>query len=118
MLEHFTDELVSAQVIRKAGPGTYVEGIWVPDADDTPEDIRVIAPQPVNARELQMLPDGEHVRNYLKTWTDADVETREGALDSDKLNIFGTVYKVVQVENREPLGNYRKVFIREIRPDE
>jgi hypothetical protein len=118
MLEHFSEEFVPAQVIRKSGPGSFIKGIWVPDSDAVPESIRVIAPQPVNARELQMLPDGEHVRNYLKTWTEADVETREGELDSDKLDIFGTVYKVVQVENREPLGQYRKVFIREIRPDE
>ena len=118
MLEHFSEEFVDATLIRKSGPGEYVEGIWNPDADAAPVPIRVIAPQPVTPRELQMLPDGEHVRNYLKTWTEEDVETRLAELGADKLSILGSAYKVVQVSNREPLGDYRKVFIREIPSDE
>jgi len=116
MLEYFADEMVNASHI-PGGAGSLSKGIYTP-AFGAPVPIRVIAPQPVNARDLQMLEDGEHVRNYLKTWTEAEVKTREQSVEADRLVIFGRTYRVMQVENREPLGKYRKVFIHEITADE
>jgi len=117
MLEYFAGEMVDATLV-KGVVGSRVKGRWVPGTPGAGVPIKMIAPQPVNARELQLLEDGEHVRNYLKTWTEAEVKTREQSVEADRLVIFGRTYRVMQVENREPLGKYRKVFIHEITADE
>lgn len=116
MLEYFGGEFVDATLYRRAA-GSYSSGQWTPGAA-TSSAIQVIALQPVTARELQMLPDGEHVRNYQKTWSTAAFDTRQGGIDSDRLVVAGKTYEIVQVEDRTVLGAYRKAYLREIMSDE
>ena len=117
MLEYFGDEMVDATLV-KGVVGSRVKGVWVPGAPGAGVPIKMIAPQPVNARELQLLEDGEHVRNFVKTWTEADVTTRDNTRDADFIVYAGREFKVMQVENREPLGKYKKVFLHEKTIDE
>ena len=73
--------------------------------------IRIIAPQPVKADELQMPEDGERISDYVKSYTSANVQGRKGSVPADTITVYGEVYKVVQVENR-PIGEFRKFFMR------
>jgi hypothetical protein len=112
MLSYFDAETVDATVTPGAA-GTYTDGEWVPASGATVA-IRIIVPQPVNENELQMLSDGEHVRNYRKTWTETRVFVRETDEDSDVITYDGKDYKVVQVDNRSVLGNFYRVMMREL----
>ena len=116
MLQYFNSEKISGQLIR-GNSGSYVEGIWVP-VFDAAIDIVLIAPQPLTANDLQMLPDGEHTRNYVVSWIDVtNVKTREYDSDSDRIVIGAKIYKIFQVDDRTILGNYYRFILREIRDD-
>ena len=113
MLGYFLNETVQATLYR-ASAGLNVKGVWTPGSY-TPESISIIAPQPVKADELTMLDDGEHVSDYLKTWTaDTTVATREGTTDADEIEWKGSRYKVMQVDDRATLGNYVRVIMRKV----
>lgn len=93
--------------------GAYVDGVWVPGANaSTP--IQIITPQPVKANELNMLDDGEHVSDYLKSWTaDERILTRDRNRDADMIGYDSEVYKVTQVSKR-PLGAFRKFIMKRV----
>ncbi len=114
MLEYFTAEMVSATLIQGAS-GAYVAGEWVPAfVADAP--IVIIAPQPVSANFLQMLPDGERRADFLESWSQTRVYPREGGEDSDRITWDGDTYKVFQTENRKPLGNFHHFIMRRLEP--
>ena len=117
LLAYFQAEMIAADWTA-GDAGTYdASGAWVPAAGAT-VSIDIIAPQPVTANELQMLEDGEHVRDYLKTWTTDPVATRRGVKEADTLAFNGRTYKVMQVDNRDTLGEYQRLVIREITADD
>jgi hypothetical protein len=116
MLQFFGPETVSATLV-PGDTGAYVNGEWTP-ATGVSSTIKIIAPQPLSANELQMFSDGEHVRDYLKTWTQTRVFVREGNEDNDKIQWNGKDYKVVQVNDRSVLGPFYRVVMREITADE
>ena len=116
MLQHFLSEMITATLIRYPD-GAYVDGEWV-SGTPVESSISIIAPQPVTPNDLQMLEDGEHVRDFLKTWTATEIRTREGNQDADELRINGKVYKVFQVSDRSTLGDYYRAIIRRRTDDE
>lgn len=114
MLEYFTDEMVSATWI-PGGNGTYgASGLWVP-ATGTPSTIQIVRPQPVTSNDLQQLDDGEHTQDFLRTYTTALVDTREGVADSDVITWLSEPYRVVQVDKRDLDGGFRRVIMRRVR---
>lgn len=115
MLRYFKKQKVKAQLIRSL-PGEYVDGEWVPDHGIT-SDIKIIAPQPIAANDTVNLPDGEHVRDYLKTYTTQKVMSREDSEDADTIFWKGNFYKAYQVDDRVPLGNYHKIIMRRQEPE-
>lgn len=116
MLAYFEDEMIDAFLLVGLDGSYDSNGEWV-EAHQAEVPIRIIAPQPVNGKELDMLPQGEHTRNFLATWTKETVETREYLKDADRLRIESAVFKCFVDHNRKPLGNYHKLFIREMRDD-
>jgi hypothetical protein len=111
----FADWMRTAQLQRGIA-GTYEpDGEWVP-AFDPAESITIIIPQPVKANDLVQLDDGEHLRNYRKTWTDTLVKTREGDVDADRIIYNGRTYKVFEARDwTEPeWAGFYKVIMREL----
>lgn len=112
MLEYFEPEMIDATLIN-GQVGTYVNGEWVKSfAASVP--IRIIAPQPITSNELQMLPDGEYGRDYLKTYSETKIFIREGGEDSDKIVFNGFEYKIVQTDDRTILGDFYRSIMRKI----
>jgi hypothetical protein len=113
MLQYFASETVDATATLGDAGSYDANGKWVPVAGST-IDIKIIVPQPVAENELQMIEDGEHVRDYRVTWTESRIFVREGNTDSDAINYDGKSYKVMQVDDRNVLGNYYRIVMREI----
>lgn len=115
MLRYFKKQKIEAQLI--AGQdGQYVDGIWIPE-HAIPVDIKIIAPQPIAANDTINLDDGEHVRDFLKTYTTKKVMTREESENADIIFTGGKFYKAYQVDNRRTLGNFYKTIMRKEDPD-
>jgi hypothetical protein len=112
MLSFFGAEMTDATLI-PGDVGTYTAGDWVP-ASGASTPIRIIVPQPVAENDLQMLPDGEHVMNYRLTWSETRVFVRENTEDSDVIVYDGKNYKAMQVDDRNVLGNFYRIVMREI----
>ena len=113
MLSFFLSEMRDAQLLQGSA-GSNVKGKWVNGAT-TPIDIRIIAPQPVKASDLVKLEDGEHLRDFVKTWTKrTDIFTREGNIDPDIIVWKTKSYRVSQVDDREELGAYIKIIMKRL----
>ena len=116
MLQYFNAEKINAQFV-KGDSGSYVDGVWTP-VFNAAVDIKIIAPQPLTANDLQMLPSGEHVQNFVVTWLDSAIaETREYDKDADRIIIGSKTFKIFQVDDRTTLGKYYRCILREIRDD-
>lgn len=117
MLRYFGNETVDATLIRY-GAGSYSDadgGDWVEGAT-TETSIRIIVPQPVKSNELDPLPEGEKVSNYRRTYCAEKLRTREGGQDADRLEYpvgSGKRYKIFRVDERDVLGNFYRVIMRE-----
>jgi len=116
MLSFFGDEMVSANLYRGSA-GTYVNGEWIPDYD-TPIPISIIFPQPLNQLQLQQLPEGERVSNFVQTWTKADVDVREGQINTDVIEYDGRFFLCFQLGDRTFSGQFKHVVLRERTADE
>jgi hypothetical protein len=117
ILQHFGDEMIDA-TLSSGEAGSYDdEGRWTPVIGaGTP--VQIIAPQPVSGKDLQLLPQGEHVQHFQVSWVqETNVKTREYLEDADRININGEVFKIHRTNDRRTLGNFIKFFIREIRDD-
>ena len=110
MLKYFNKEMINAQLIPGA-VGQYVNGEWESEFGPV-TDIRIIAPQPISANDTVNLPDGEHVRDYVKTYTKQKVYPREFGENADVLFARGKFYKTYQVDDRAVLGKFYKIIMR------
>lgn len=114
MLRYFEKEKITVFLIR-GGSGAYVNGEWTPTFD-VPVPIRIIAPQPLTANDAQLLPDGEHVRDYLRSWSSVKVYPRERDEDADRIAWRGNIYKVMQCDDRRILGKFYAFEMRKATP--
>lgn len=114
LLSYFGDEMTTVQLI-SGEAGAYVDGVWASDFAD-PAPISIINPQPLTANDMQLLPDGEHVRDYLKSWSETRVFTREGNEDADRIEFDGDTYKVMQNDDRSLDGVFYGFVMRRIDP--
>lgn len=115
MIEFF--DKVSASLFA-ANNGSYVKGVWSPNYSTIGTDVKIIAPQPANANDLQMLEEGERVLNHLKTWIQESVLPRQGAKDSAKIVYDSRTYLVVKTNDRLIDGGFYKIILKEITEDE
>ncbi len=110
MLKYFNKEKIKAQLI-PGDPGQYVDGEWTPEFGPV-SYIRIIAPQPITANDTVTLDDGEHVRDFVKTYTKEKVYPRESEENADVIFARGKFYKVYQVDDRAVLGKFYKIIMR------
>jgi hypothetical protein len=114
MLSYFTDEMTTVDLI-SGETGAYVDGVWVSSfAASVP--ISIIKPQPLTANDMQLVEDGEHVRDYLRSWSETRVYTREGGEDADRIEFDGDTYKVTQNDDRSLDGVFYGFVMRRLDP--
>jgi len=73
---------------KRYSSGADVNGHWV-NGTPVSTPINIVAPQPANGNELQLLPDGERQYTHYKLWSTAEL------LPDDEVTISGTNYLVV-----------------------
>lgn len=119
----FAEYLVDA-TLTPLGTWEYVNGIWTeippeePPEEEPDYGIKIIKPQPVRAEDLSMMPAGEYVHNYLKTWTSAAIGLWGFGEAPYELSYNSKDYKVVQVDSWNEYDNFRRVIIREKKENE
>ena len=113
----FADLLVDWQLVTHTPDTDTPWGEHQPGTANAPVTIQAVPPQPISERELVKEESGEIVRDLLKTYTSAAVNTRTGTTSADLLTYDGVSYEVYQLDHRVELGNYRKVLIRKIQGD-
>lgn len=115
MFGAFTAWMRTAQLISGL-PGSDFDpdGEWTP-LYAAPVPIVILIPQPVKSMDIVQLPEGEHRRNYRKTWTQAVVKVREGEADADLIVYNGRIYKVFEARDwtEPPWAGFTKVIMRE-----
>lgn len=104
-------ELLEQWAGTRAGAGTDdAEGNYVPGAD-APLSFLAAPPQPIKQNELVMDDGGEFARSIVKTYTPATL------LINDQVAYGGTLYEVHQIDERQPLGSYQKVYLVKVQDD-
>ena len=106
----FADLLVPWAGARLSAGTDDAEGNYVPGTS-VPFTIRATPCQPLTQNELQMVEGGSFDRSIVKTYT-ADT-----VLNSDLLTYNGIQYKVMQFDDRQPLGTYQKVYLVKVQND-
>lgn len=95
----------------RAGVGAdNAEGVYVPGAS-TPLSFKATPPQPINQNDLVIDEGGEFRRSIVKTYTPATL------LINDRVTYVGTLYEVHQIDERQPLGTYQKVYLVKVQND-
>lgn len=113
MLNYFGNETITV-TLYDGTAGSNVKGVWTPGTS-TGVSVRIIAPQPVRSSDMVNLADGEHISDYVRTWTaDPLVTTRDGLKDADKIVWKGKTYKVTQVDDRATLGRYVRIIMKQV----
>lgn len=92
-------------------------GSYVPGTPSAPVAIRAMPPQPMSMKDLVKDEAGEFVRDLIVTYTSETVNTRMDDIQADHLIYDGVEYEAYKMNDRRPLGNYRKVFLRKIQGD-
>lgn len=110
MLQYFGAETITA-TWTTGNVGSYVDGEWVPDRG-TESTINIIAPQPIDSNSMTMLEDGEHVKDYLVTWSQTAVSPRQGDQEGDLIEFKGRSYEVMQVDDRSILSPHYRIVMR------
>lgn len=103
------------EVERMTSSGQYVDGFWVPG---TTQRIQVTGSlQPMSMRDLELLPEGERVKQTFKIYTDTVLFTgREGGLRSpDRVCIGGEWFRVQASERWDgtDLPYFKSLLVRE-----
>ena len=114
LLQYFDDEKETVSWT-PGDLGSYVDGEWVL-ALGASVPLIIIAPQPMTAKDIQSLPDGEHVRDYVRSWSETQVESRDGGDDADRIDWKGDIYKVMQSDDRATLGGFYAFQMRRLEP--
>lgn len=100
--------------------GSYVNGTYVPGSTNS-IDI-VMSVQPLNGKELMILPEGERTKNYVRGYTDTQLYTAQqsDSKKADRVSVDDVVYEVQKVEkwegNEMELQPYWKVMMAEVNP--
>ena len=104
-------EILESWTGTRAGVGAdNTEGVYVPG---TPVALsfKATPPQPINQNDLVIDEGGEFRRSIVKTYTPATL------LINDRVTYGGTLYEVHQIDERQPLGTYQKVYLVKVQND-
>lgn len=126
MLQYFADETREALLF--ASPGVeYVNGeAQVVPGTVTPTTISIVKPQPLTGKDRQMLSDGEHVQDYVKTWTMDDVDQADNDGNGpDHIRILNRnggpnneVFRIKTLQDRRDEGGALQIVMRLLTPSE
>lgn len=119
MLQFFGTELRIAD--RFVNPqGSYVNGeyVLISSTPNTPTQITIVKPHPITGKELEAMPDGGHVRDYVKSWTLSTVSNQEGGVGPDVIGVDNEFFRVRVIYDRRPEGGALKFFMRRLSQDE
>jgi hypothetical protein len=86
------------------------EGVFVHGAD-VPLSFKATPPQPIGQNDLVMDEGGEFRRSIVKTYTPFVL------LINDRVTYAGTTYEVHQIDERQALGTYQKVYLVKVQND-
>lgn len=86
--------------------GTEADGI-TPITFEDPATISAVV-QPAGGDDLDLLPEGERLKNVVAIWTTTPLYVANGKdCDSDVLEVDGVHYTVIKLFNRAPNGFYK-----------
>lgn len=106
----FSEFLVPWTGSRPTAGADNAEGVYVPGAS-VPLSFQAVPVQPLTMKELQMVEGGEFVRSIVKTYTPFALEI------NDIVSYLGENYEIHQIDQRDPLGTYRKVYLVKVQND-
>ena len=87
-------------IIREGSGGDWVDGHYVPAADEDPAPTAKASIQPLNGRERLQLPESDRIRQAIKIYTDSALQDNDIVQrDSDAKQ-----YEVQKVENWAVFG--------------
>lgn len=93
-------------------------GRWV-SGTKTPISFEGMPTQPLTNTEMTLvkLDDGQKLEDVRKIYTPFELQSRNGDVDADLVNIGSDQYQVTQVSPRDPLGGHYKVIIVKLQGD-
>lgn len=108
------DSFLSGQyLVKRMGPGTYVNGNYVPGCL---EEINVLGSmQPTTARALKLPEEGNRLKQYFKFYTDCEIRviSERTLADSDRICINGDWFKTMELTpwqmQQRPDGDFRGI---------
>lgn len=109
--------LTNTYTVRRSSGATVVNGRWEESGFTT-----VVVKgslQPLNAREIKMLPEGFRLKQMYKLYSDASIATINTASQAgaDKVTIDGETFKVISVEDwkgtKVDLPHFKSILQRE-----
>ena len=104
-------ELLEAWAGNRAGAGAdNAEGVFVRGVA-VPLSFKATPPQPLNQNDLIQDEGGEFRRSIVKTYTPFAL------LINDRVTYGSTLYEVHQIDERQPLGSYQKVYLVKVQND-
>ncbi len=107
-LEALTCFLTDTYTVTRPGDGAYVVGVWTPTAGSTfPIDASI---QPLNGKELRLLPEGFTVDGTKKLYTETLLKAGANAAQSDTVAIGSETWRVIQVSDYQ--GNVNATLSR------
>lgn len=107
-------DLLRPAVVYSIGYAIDADGVRKKAADPTETNVNAVLPQPLKAEEMQLLPEGARVSNYLKTWSRTQINPgHEIEWPSE-----GVRFVVFQQDPWGSYGNFFRYVIRQIESDE
>jgi len=101
--------------LRRFGPTRYSGHQPLPQSPSTSVIFGTF--QPLNGEELQLLPEGDRVRDTQKFYTEQEIRTVNELTETpaDELEAYGQVYEVHRVERHgpgAPLPHFKALLVR------
>lgn len=97
--------------------GHWVDGNFV----TTPKTIKMTGViQPMNTRDVQMLPQGDTVKGAVNIWTTQPLhvtrldKNEESGAVSDEVTWQGEAYKILEIQNFSDGGYYQAAAVRKL----
>ena len=98
--------------VTRYAAGDYDEGVYEEGATSTfTIDASV---QPAGGKDLERLPEGERLKDYLTVLTPTELRTRADAASPDRVSIDGATYEVVEVADWFSEGNFYRALVHRL----
>lgn len=99
-------------VTRAGGPGSYVDGVFVPASTSSTSVLAMVAP--LDGRELLRLPEGLRSKELKQVFTIAALRVSAAEERPDVVSIDGDSWQVERVERWAELGNFYRSIVSKV----